>query len=136
MPWAESGMVMKETWEEVRALEALLQYASIIALFQTLGVDLQPCPHVNIAAGDLRCANEDMAAVSARTVDADGVLARVSSGGVQRHFTTLVAVPRICGPRSLVPAALEALGDLGDGEGRDRQSEKSSLSVHFCERLS
>lgn len=32
MPWAESGMVMKETWASVRALEAFLGEANISVL--------------------------------------------------------------------------------------------------------
>ena len=54
--------------------------------------------------------------------------------GIQGDFAALVAAWSVRRPRRLVPATLEALGHLGDGEGRDGQSQKRSLTEHcVCE---
>jgi hypothetical protein len=75
-------------------------------------------------------------AVAACAIDADRVLARVRGGSVECHFSTLVAVLGVDGPRRLVPAIFKAFRDLCDGEGRERQgSEKGSFLEHVCSKL-
>lgn len=112
-------MVMKETWESVRALDALLQGGRMLAVFRGFGitddVDLHPSPDIDITAGNLRRAEEDVSAVPTRTINPHGVLAAVRLGAVQGDFTTLVTVGCVGRPCRLIPSALEALGDLSEG---------------------
>ena len=86
-------MVMKVTWESVRAFEALLltgvnlsflDNASLGGYSETNGIgtekeeeveDIHICAHVYVASGDLRRANEDMSAKPPCSIDADAVLA-------------------------------------------------------------
>lgn len=93
-------------------------------------MSLQVCPDIYIPRGYLVRAHKDVPTVPTCTVNADRVLARVRSCAVQRDLAALVAVGRVRGPGRLVPALLEALGDLGDGEGRKRQREESGLAEH------
>lgn len=71
-----------------------------------------------------------MTAVASSAINTDGVLAGVRSRGVESDLSTLVAVWRIRRPGSLIPAVLEALGDLSNSEGRKSQCEKSGLTKH------
>jgi hypothetical protein len=96
-----------------------------------IGVDyLQVGPDIEIARGHLVCADEDVTAVASSAINTDGVLAGVRSRGVESNLSTLVAVWRIRRPGSLIPAILEALRDLGNGEGRKSQRKKSGLTKH------
>ena len=71
-----------------------------------------------------------MTAVASSAINTDRVLAGVRSRGIERDLSTLVAVWRIRCPGSLIPTILEALRDLGNGEGRKSQREKSGLTKH------
>ena len=71
-----------------------------------------------------------MAAVASSAINTDRVLAGVRSRGVKGDLSTLVAVWRIRCPRCLIPAVLEALRDLSNGEGRKSQRKKSGLAEH------
>jgi hypothetical protein len=129
-PWAESGMVMKETWESVRALDALLYGMLALVLRRLEDGYVQPCPNVYIAAGDLVRANKEVATVTACAINPDRVLARVRLRGVEGDFAALVAVGSVCGPRSLIPSVLEPLRYLSNGERGNRKREKGCLSKH------
>ena len=50
---------------------------------------------------------------------------------VQRDLTALAAVGGVRRPRRLVPAALESLIDLGEGEGEKRKRQESCLAEHY-----
>jgi hypothetical protein len=126
-------MVMKETWESVRALEALLWgcYYPFTNLYLLLNFeDLQIRPHVNISSRYLRRAHENVAAVASRAIYTNRVLARVCGRAVERDFSSLTAVLCVSWPGSLIPSILKALGHLSDGEGRDGQSKESGLGEH------
>jgi hypothetical protein len=97
---------------------------------RTGGKYLQVGPDIKIARGHLVCADEDVTAVTSRAINTDGVLAGVRSRGVESDLSTLVAVWRIRCPGSLIPAILKAFRDLGNGEGRKSQREKSGLTKH------
>jgi hypothetical protein len=93
--------------------------------------DLQVRPHVDISSWDLRRANKYVTTVAARAIDTDGVLASMCGRAVERDFASLTAVLCVGWPGSLIPAILKPLGNLGDSEGRDGQSEESGLGEHF-----
>jgi hypothetical protein len=117
----------------VKALEFLLQGNDISKTSTTRPWwhnNLHPSPDVYITAGDFGGADEYMSAVTASAIHPDGVLAGVGSGGVEADFTTLVAIRCVGGPCGLVPSALEALGDLANGEGKESKREKSGLAEH------
>lgn len=74
-----------------------------------------------------------MATVAARAVDSDRVLARVRSRRIERDFAALVTVKSVGGPCRLIPAVLEALGDLGERRsGEQCKSEESTFVEHCC----
>lgn len=119
-------MVMKVTWESVKALDALLQvdvYQPCAQSFLRMAlmsdrtarglIDLHISPDIEVAARDVVCAEENMAAVTTSAVNPDGVLATVGGRAVEGYLAALVAVRSINGPRRLVPSALEVVGDLG-----------------------
>ena len=93
--------------------------------------DLHVCPDVDVTAGNLGRAEENVPAVASRTIDSDRVLPAVSGAAVQSDFAALAAVKRVRRPRGLIPAALEIRGHLGGGEREDRsQAQKSGLTQH------
>ena len=92
--------------------------------------NLQPCPDIYIASGDLGRADKNVTTVSTRTINANRVLASVSLRAVQSDCATLVAVAGIGRPRGLVPSVLEAFSDLGNCQRRNGQREESGLSEH------
>lgn len=104
--WAESGIVMKETWLDVRAVVALLekkrsQYGFRNVPNSTASKEeksLQPHSHVNIASGDFGCAEEDMSAIATWTGNLHGVTPTVCSGCVKRNCTTLLFRSTFCTP--------------------------------------
>jgi hypothetical protein len=126
-------MVMKEMCESVRAFDVFLGSSQCV-FTNLLQGNLQVRPHIHLPSRNLRGADENVAAVPARTVNADGVLARVRCRRVERDFAALVAVARIGWPRCLVPAILKALGDLSDGDGGERegQREETGFGEHGC----
>jgi len=73
-----------------------------------------------------------VSAVATCTIYPHGVLAAVGGGAVKADFATLAAVGRVGRPGGLVPSALEALRDLGKGEGEESKGEKSGLVEHGC----
>ena len=79
--------------------------------------NLHVCPHIDVAAGHRRRAEEYMPAVAACSVDPDRVLAAVRGRAVETDFPALIAVRRVDGPERLVPSILEVVRDLGVGEG-------------------
>jgi hypothetical protein len=93
-------------------------------------LDLHISPNVEIAAGDLSRAEEDVATIATGTIDSDRVFATIGSRAVERDFTALIAVWRVNGPCGLVPAAFEVVGDLRKGERKDRESEEEGLAEH------
>jgi hypothetical protein len=65
---------MKETWESVRALDALLKRDGMsVSSCEFFGkferVNLQPCPDVDVAAGNLVRAEENVTAEATSTVN-------------------------------------------------------------------
>jgi hypothetical protein len=94
-------------------------------------VILHPGPDINITTGNGISTKE---LVSAETVgatsDLDGVATTVTSGLVKNDLSTLIAVRRIRGPSNLIPAVLEILSDLAEGERKHRKCSKSNLAKH------
>lgn len=137
-PWAESGMVINVTWASVRALEAFLKIklesASCPPITKIRKSEirnhLHPSPHVDITTGDLGCSKENVSTISAGTIDSHGVLAGMSSCGVESDLPSLAAIGRVCRPCCLIPATLEALGDLGQRGRYESESEESDLVEH------
>ena len=121
---------MKVTWESVNDFAALLFYASVIGPCHDSSGYVQPGSDVKVTCGNLVCTHEDVSAVSTSAIDPDGVLASMSSCCVQCDLPSLVAVRCVCGPSGLVPAILEALGDLGNGERCQSKCKKSGLTQH------
>jgi hypothetical protein len=78
--------------------------------------DLQVRPHIDISGWDLCRANEDVSAVTSRTIDTNGVLPGVRCRAIERDFPSLAAVLSVRRPGSLVPAVFKALGYLGSGQ--------------------
>jgi hypothetical protein len=129
-------MVMKETCESVKALEAFLHIASKSTYSDLLKYThlwhLQVRPDIEVAAGNFRRADENVTAEATCAVDSDRVLTRVSCGGVQSDLAALIAVGSIYRPCRLVPAAFKAFGYLGNGGWcqREHGCKKSGLSKH------
>ena len=90
------------------------------------------CPHVDVAAGHLGAAEEDMSAVASWARDFERVLAGMGGGAVEGDAASLVAVWCVDGPLGLIPSTFEAVGDLGKREGEEAEDEKSCLAEHFC----
>ena len=133
---------MKETWESVRALEALLEGDGCQNCFSTLKSFLPPAsqlchdqnlhesPDVNITAWDFGSAEENVSTIATRAINPHGIFAAVGGGAVKSDFTALIAVSGVGGPCRLVPSAFEALRDLGKGEWKESKHEKSRLGKH------
>ena len=136
---------MKVTWSLLRASEALLeehgyQHCSLNTSDDFVPPVLELCHHrnsqirpdVNVTAGYLGGAEENMSTVATRAFDLYGVLATMGSGAVKADISSLVAVRRIDRPLGLVPSAFEVVGDLGKG-GRDKsKSKESDMAEHDC----
>src|SRR4051794_35872506 len=92
---------------------------------------LQPDTDVDIAAGHLGGAEEDVAAVAARAVDPDRVLPAVRRRAVERDLAALVAVGCVCWPRRRVQPGLEVLDNLAEGEEREeREGNEGGSAKH------
>lgn len=92
--------------------------------------DLQPDSDVDIASGDLSRAEEYMSTISTWTGDLHGVGTAVCLCGDEGHSTALVAVGREDRPCCLIPSALKIVGDLSDGEGKERERGEASFAQH------
>lgn len=94
--------------------------------------NLHPSAHVDITAGHSRRAEEDMTAIATGTGDLHRGAAAVRRARVEADAASLVAVGRVDCPLGLVPAALEAIRDLGGREGEEtREGHQYSLEEHF-----
>lgn len=118
---------MKVTCSDVRALEDCLEDISerITYLNDHRNDHLQPSANIDIATWNLGSSEEGVAAVTSGTSDLDRVATAVCFCRIERYSTTLIAVGSVCRPRSLVPAALEVIGDLSKRQGKQRKSGKA-----------
>jgi hypothetical protein len=136
---------MKETWESVNAVVALLQNDgdqhawSIGDSFRDGGHEsfppkyLQPGPDIDIAAGNGVGSEEHVATVTTCTNDLDRVATTMGSAGVKAHTTALATIDRVGWPCCLVPTAFKVLRDLSEGEGKKGKGEKNRCAEHDCE---
>lgn len=69
-------------------------------------------PDIDITTGDFCRSEEDVSAVTTRSVHSDRVLAAVCGCAVKSDLAALVAVLRVNRPCRLVPSAFEVIGDL------------------------
>lgn len=121
---------------DVRVIKSLGSFPIIGTVISSysLGMfsfNLHPSSDIDMALGN-SIGSEEL--VSAETIgstsDLDRVLSTVRSSLVKLNATALIAVRRISRPSDLIPATLEILSDLAEGEGQHRECSKGNLTKH------
>jgi hypothetical protein len=108
------------------------EYMLILLHFGPLPLqDSHPGPDVDFTTRHFCCAEKNMSAVAACTVDPNRVLAAMGSGAVESNFSALVTVGRVDRPYSRVQSLFKAVRHLADGEGKESKSENGCVEEHF-----
>jgi hypothetical protein len=93
-------------------------------------LNLQPCPHIYIAAGDRCCAEEDMSTEATCTVHSDRILATVGCCTIKSDLAALITAGCIYGPCCLIPSTFEVIRNLSKREGHESKGENGSFREH------